>query len=100
MVTHLHGRIEGKNSGEKMTMSRAACNGYADWCAASINSPPTSGPAKAYFFMTGLIEHRTEERRVGKVCVSTCRSRWSPDHEKKDDIIDDRQYGDKVYINT
>src|SRR3546814_14949330 len=24
---------------------------------------------------------RAEERRVGKECVSTCRSRWSPDHE-------------------
>src|SRR3546814_16495836 len=23
---------------------------------------------------------RTEERRVGKECVSTCRSRWLPDH--------------------
>src|SRR3546814_16317969 len=23
---------------------------------------------------------RSEERRVGKGCVSTCRSRWSPDH--------------------
>src|SRR3546814_13782707 len=23
---------------------------------------------------------RSEERRVGKACVSTCRSRWSPDH--------------------
>src|SRR3546814_12845535 len=34
-----------------------------------------------------LLEHhasngniRSEERRVGKECVSTCRSRWSPDH--------------------
>src|SRR3546814_13997857 len=26
---------------------------------------------------------REEERRVGKECVSTCRSRWSPTHEKK-----------------
>src|SRR3546814_12552655 len=26
---------------------------------------------------------RSEERRVGKECVSTCRSRWSPDHSKK-----------------
>src|SRR3546814_12368035 len=26
---------------------------------------------------------RSEERRVGKECVSTCRSRWSPDHAKK-----------------
>src|SRR3546814_11285360 len=26
---------------------------------------------------------RSEERRVGKECVSTCRSRWAPCHEKK-----------------
>src|SRR3546814_15529474 len=26
---------------------------------------------------------RSEERRVGKECVSTCRSRWSPHHYKK-----------------
>src|SRR3546814_14767209 len=26
-----------------------------------------------------MVEHdRSEERRVGKECVSTCRSRWSP----------------------
>src|SRR3546814_17263018 len=27
--------------------------------------------------------HRSEERRVGKECVSTCRSRWSPYPSKK-----------------
>src|SRR3546814_20552825 len=26
---------------------------------------------------------RSEERRVGKECVSTCRSRWSPSDSKK-----------------
>src|SRR3546814_20512491 len=26
---------------------------------------------------------RSAERRVGKECVSTCRSRWSPYHSKK-----------------
>src|SRR3546814_12739345 len=26
---------------------------------------------------------RSEERRVGTECVSTCRSRWSPYHQKK-----------------
>src|SRR3546814_14494637 len=26
------------------------------------------------------IQMRSEERRVGKECVSTCRSRWSPYH--------------------
>src|SRR3546814_21171131 len=30
-----------------------------------------------------LIEQRSEERRVGEECVSTCRSRWSPYHYKK-----------------
>src|SRR3546814_17107074 len=29
---------------------------------------------------------RSEERRVGKECVSTCRSRWSPSHSKKKNI--------------
>src|SRR3546814_12680662 len=27
-----------------------------------------------------LASNRSEERRVGKECVSTCRSRWSPNH--------------------
>src|SRR3546814_1616484 len=27
-----------------------------------------------------VLQHRSEERRVGKECVSTCRSRWSPYH--------------------
>src|SRR3546814_20115595 len=27
-----------------------------------------------------LGDHRSEERRVGKECVSKCRSRWSPYH--------------------
>src|SRR3546814_4323532 len=27
-----------------------------------------------------LIAARSEERRVGKECVSTCRSRWAPYH--------------------
>src|SRR3546814_16582463 len=30
-----------------------------------------------------LFTIRSEERRVGKECVSTCRSWWSPDHLKK-----------------
>src|SRR3546814_20251794 len=29
-----------------------------------------------------LATRRSEERRVGKECVSTCRSRWSPYHKK------------------
>src|SRR3546814_13327194 len=31
---------------------------------------------------SGYKKLRSEERRVGKECVSTCRSRWSPNHSK------------------
>src|SRR3546814_15296360 len=31
-------------------------------------------------FATRVDELRSEERRVGQECVSTCRSRWSPYH--------------------
>src|SRR3546814_15658142 len=39
----------------------------------------------AVFHVTSLSSRirRSEERRVGKECVSTCRSRWSPVHSKK-----------------
>src|SRR3546814_11922942 len=35
---------------------------------------------------------RSEERRVGKECVSTCRYRWSPYHSKKKRIAISLQY--------
>src|SRR3546814_16689733 len=34
-------------------------------------------------FPSSLMIGRSEERRVGKECVSTCSSRWAADHEKK-----------------
>src|SRR3546814_4708698 len=33
--------------------------------------------------VAGPVRERSEERRVGKECVSTCRSRWSPSHSQK-----------------
>src|SRR3546814_15367644 len=39
-------------------------------------APVCSGPFK----FVERIAQRSEERRVGKECVSTCRSRWSPYH--------------------
>src|SRR3546814_16770968 len=38
------------------------------------------GVAEEYY---AISNERSEERRVGKECVSTCRSRWSPYHYKK-----------------
>src|SRR3546814_10766360 len=40
-----------------------------------INEGPLTGVSSIRF-----IGNRSEERRVGKECVSTCRSRWSPYH--------------------
>src|SRR3546814_12981004 len=34
----------------------------------------------------GLVPERSEERRVGKECVSTCRSRWSTYHSTKNKL--------------
>src|SRR3546814_6494101 len=35
---------------------------------------------RALISMRYALDLRSEERRVGKECVSTCRSRWSPYH--------------------
>src|SRR3546814_8435389 len=53
--------------------------GFWDWAAAGgVRRPGSAARALA----AGGIRHprRSEERRVGKECVSTCRSRWSPYH--------------------
>src|SRR3546814_14695517 len=41
---------------------------------------PMSGIVKNVRITTMGAVLRSEERRVGKECVSTCRSRWSPSH--------------------
>src|SRR3546814_14665540 len=38
--------------------------------------------AAASVTSSSSLASRSDERRVGKECVSTCRSRWSPDHYK------------------
>src|SRR3546814_12873466 len=50
---------------------------------------PTSDGLNSAIYGIGLVvtrhapRARSEGRRVGKECVSTCRSRGAPDHEKK-----------------
>src|SRR3546814_13345747 len=41
---------------------------------------PTNGGETAAVVLAILMGFRSEERRVGKECVSTCRSRWAPDN--------------------
>src|SRR3546814_18787399 len=45
-------------------------------CRGCVSVPGKSGPAKAGAWAAWT--NRSEERRVGTECVSTCRSRWSP----------------------
>src|SRR3546814_12697249 len=39
-----------------------------------------TGCTSADLLISGISLVRSEERRVGKECVSTCRSRWAPYH--------------------
>src|SRR3546814_16411498 len=50
---------------------------FGDGCAAAMISSDARGIALRDFRTVTI---RSEERRVGKECVSTCRSRWSPYH--------------------
>src|SRR3546814_11392495 len=43
-------------------------------------SSPVGGGGGIGKLLQKMFETRPEERRVGKEGVSTCRSRWSPDH--------------------
>src|SRR3546814_16818738 len=51
-------------------------------------SPPPAGRPLGEAFLVVAVRERgsSEERRVGKECDSTCRSRWSPYHKKKKTI--------------
>src|SRR3546814_6494557 len=66
----------------------------SDWSSDVCSSDLLGGPALAVpceaeraaqrdhlaYRVGGAARERSEERRVGKECVSTCRSRWSPYH--------------------
>src|SRR3546814_12592167 len=46
----------------------------------ALNHVHTGGNSSGIVDGSGAVLVRSEERRVGKECVSTCRSRWSPYH--------------------
>ena len=66
-------RMEGKaNLGETIDI----VDHQGKWLARGAFSPASQIRARVWTFD----KNRSEERRVGKECVSTCRSRWSPYH--------------------
>src|SRR3546814_19615342 len=77
------------------------CRRHGPWSSSclfrltSASSSHLDGSAPVKIVMLNLFQHpwlglafsaalysrtRSEERRVGKECVSTCRSRWAPNH--------------------
>src|SRR3546814_4410370 len=63
---------------------RARCRNAPDGAAAPVFPARPAGAAAQPVRAAGVPfrghADRSEERRVGKECVSTCRSRWSPYH--------------------
>src|SRR3546814_9489577 len=54
--------------------------GTTDSVAARVMKPAPVTPAAPLELTIATSSKRSEERRVGKECVSTCRSRWAPYH--------------------
>src|SRR3546814_16671900 len=89
-----NGRVQERVSGTSVPVLRDLA-GLAGVIEGRLNVP---GDTRSYSFtidertlvafdalhdnagMTVTLTGRSEERRVGKECVSTCRSRWSPYH--------------------
>src|SRR3546814_6865974 len=68
LVLALHNAPLGWRS-KKINLLLASCVFYGAW----------SPPFVLLLWLSTAVD-RSEERRVGKECVSTCRSRWSPYH--------------------
>src|SRR3546814_7519972 len=59
-------------------LTEIAAEGAFDQKANEILSSLSDGPPLAYAAIKRNLMAAEEERRVGKECVSTCRSRWWP----------------------
>src|SRR3546814_13205948 len=71
---------------QKATSERQVCRARSpmshDIAKANTPSPAASNSHGSQSAAPGMTD-RSEERRVGKECVSTCRSRWSPYHSQQ-----------------
>src|SRR3546814_21028222 len=68
----------------------AAMNGFGD--RAPLLPPLALADMVAGLYGAFSVMVRSEARRVGEECVSTCRTRWSPCHKQT-------QYDDKINGN-
>src|SRR3546814_12432202 len=66
----VHQHVDAPEAGERDGDRRLGLRHFGDVELQRQHAPAIGGEAR----------FRSEERRVGKACVSTCRSRWSPYH--------------------
>src|SRR5688572_31531824 len=70
----------------RLHTKRVASNGPSRGMRKRASSAPNAAAARDHSRLTTRPRTRSEERRVGK----ECRSRWSPYHEKKNEIYTHR----------
>src|SRR3546814_2690656 len=72
VVSWSHGSME-----DLMRIDDPALYNPFGWRVAEIADPATDEARRRELLESLVISERSEERRVGKECVSTCRARWS-----------------------
>src|SRR3546814_18637193 len=89
IVVRWCGRQDGLRPGRQWPLPGASVPAtlpQLDWCDPGETMSEFFTPdfkALPYWWERTPRPRRSEERRVGKECVSTCRSRWSPYNSKK-----------------
>src|SRR3546814_1361219 len=68
------------NAAATATIAEATAAAAPDARLVLVSSLAAREPGLSHYAASKAAGERSEERRVGKECVSTCRSRWSPYH--------------------
>src|SRR3546814_16959452 len=87
-VTHVNGLEIALVLGNAHLIKECACAGRNDWLDRDRKGADSLVKRRKHRLHPLWVSfakcpgrlRRSEERRVGKECVSPCRSRWSPDH--------------------
>src|SRR3546814_15971528 len=80
-----HVAVPDEESGDDLAEECVVHPGDRDFANARQLGDHLFNVLRTHALWAGLahVAARSEERRVGKECVSTCSSRWSPYHSKK-----------------
>src|SRR3546814_12061248 len=73
----MHNHVDSQVNGDFYPIESRYCIQHSIGLSSPRKDARGDGLARSY---SGTRMDRSEERRVGKECVSTCRSRWSPYH--------------------